>query len=117
MPPWAARPESGNPGPGGSQGGAINDLDGATATISLATFTANQALGTDGGGGEGGAICNENAAPSRFTGQGVTTTLSQCTFSNNTAQAGSTSLNGGYGGAIQNYEGCQHDHPGLLVYR
>ena len=32
--------------PGGSQGGAIGNLDGATVTITLSTFTGNQALGT-----------------------------------------------------------------------
>jgi hypothetical protein len=37
-----------------SQGGAIGNQHGATATITLSTFTGNQALGS--GNGSGGAI-------------------------------------------------------------
>jgi hypothetical protein len=96
--------EADNP-PGGSQGGAIGNLDGATFTIALSTFTGNQALGNGGGDGQGGAICNELAFLFPFTGIGVTSTVSQCTFDNNLAQGGSNAINGGYAGAIENNPG------------
>jgi hypothetical protein len=90
---------------GGSEGGAIGNLDGATATIILSTFTGNQALGTGTGSATGGAICNEETVLLPFTGSGVTCTVSQCTFDNNLAQGGSTSTNGGYAGAIEDLPG------------
>ena len=37
------------PAAGGQPGGAIDNLDGATSTITLSTFTGNQALGNDTG--------------------------------------------------------------------
>jgi hypothetical protein len=104
----------GNPQPGGSQGGAIGNLDGATATIKSSTFTGNQALGNDTGDAQGGALCNEDAWVFPFTGSGVTLTMSQCTFANNTAMGGSNAAiaggsdNGGDGGAIE-------DNPGVSL--
>jgi hypothetical protein len=101
----------GNPQPGGSQGGAIGNLDGSTATITLSTFSGNQALGTGTGDAEGGAICNEDAYVVPFTGSGVTLSVSQCTFANNSAKGGSnagnpvTNPSPGEGGAIEDLPG------------
>jgi hypothetical protein len=92
--------------PGGSQGGAIGNLDGSISTITLSSFTGNQALGSGTGSAQGGAICNEYTWVFPFPGSGVTTTVSQSTFQNNTAQGGSTTTDGGYGGAIE-------DNPGV----
>jgi hypothetical protein len=90
---------------GGSQGGAIGNLDGATATIKLSTFTSNQALGTGTGIGDGGAVCNEEDTGA-FSGSGVTCTVSQCTFANNTAKDGNTASNvTNGGGALENNPG------------
>jgi hypothetical protein len=91
--------------PGGSQGGAIGNLDASTATIKGSTFTGNQALGNGAGAARGGAICNEDAVVFPFTGTGIASTISQCTFENNSAKAGSTAADGGYGGAIGNNPG------------
>jgi hypothetical protein len=92
--------------PTGSQGGAIGNLDGATATITLSTFTSNQALGTGTGIADGGAICNEEGGTAPFTGSGVSCTLSQCTFANNTAKDGATASN------VENGGGAIEDNPG-----
>ena len=111
MPPWAARPQLATRSREVAKGGAIGNLDGATATIALSTFTGNQALGNDTGDAQGGAIANEYAGVFPFTGSGVTTTVSQCTLANNTAMGGSTaataggSADGGDGGAIEDNPG------------
>jgi predicted outer membrane repeat protein len=93
------------PTPGGSEAGAIGNLDGATAAIKLTAFTGNQALSNNSGTGEGGALCNGDGsiAPLR----GVTCTLSQCTFTNNTSKGGSDFSSGGLygGGAIEDNSG------------
>jgi hypothetical protein len=91
--------------PGGSLGGAIGNLDGATATITLSAFTGNQALGTGTGDGAGGAICNQDASVTPFTGAGITATVSQCTFANNMAKGGSNATDGAGGGAIEDQPG------------
>ena len=91
--------------PGGSLGGAIGNLDGATATITLSTFTGNQALGNGTGDAGGGAICNQDVYVFPFTGSGITCTLSQCTFANNTATGGSNAADGAVGGAIEDQPG------------
>jgi hypothetical protein len=92
--------------PGGSQGGAIGNLDGSAATITLSTFTGNQALASGAGDGLGGAIGNEDTFVFPFSGSGVISTVSQCAFENNLAQGGSDAQSdGGYGGAINNYPG------------
>jgi hypothetical protein len=102
---------TGYPQPGGSEGGAIGNLDGSTSTIALSTFCGNQALGTSDGDAQGGAICNENAWDFPFTGSGVTCKLSQCTFKNNTAEGGSDS--GITGGTASNWGGgAIEDQPG-----
>jgi hypothetical protein len=94
------------PAPGGSLGGAIGNLDGATAAITLSTFTGNEALGSATGDALGGAICNEDVHVFPFTGSGVTSTVSQCTFTNNTAKGGNdAATDGGRGGAIGNQPG------------
>ena len=95
---------TGNTALGGaaSRGGAIGNRDGATATIQGSTFTNNQALGIGDGFAAGGAICNEDGSVFPPAGAGVTCTLSRCTFMDNTAQGGSTTADGGYGGAIEN---------------
>ena len=49
---------------------------------------------------------NEDAYVFPFTGKGITTTLSQCTFANNTAKGGNTTTDASYGGAIE-------DNPGV----
>ena len=92
--------------PGASQGGAIDNLDGATSTITLSTFTGNQALGTGTGDSEGGAICNEDIYLYPFVGSGVTCTVSRCTFQNNLSKAGNTTTDGGFGGAIEDNTGA-----------
>jgi hypothetical protein len=94
--------------PGGSLGGAIGNLDGATASITLSTFAGNQALGSATGDAQGGAICNEEIRLLPFTGVGITTTVSQCTFENNTAEGGKNAIDGGDGGAIE-------DKPGSIL--
>jgi hypothetical protein len=91
--------------PGASQGGAIGNLDGSACTIQLSTFTGNQALGSGTGNALGGAIANEDTQVFPFTGSGVTSTVSGCTFQNNTAQGGSNSAGGGFGGAIEDGPG------------
>jgi hypothetical protein len=96
----------GSPQPGGSQGGAIGNLDGSVSTITLSTFTGNQALGTGPGSGAGGAICNQDAYVFPFTGSGITTTLSQCMFANNTSKGGIPAPSHAYGG------GAIEDNPG-----
>jgi hypothetical protein len=93
------------PPPGGSLGGAVGDLDGARAAITLSTFTGNQALGSGTTGDAlGGAICNQDGYLFPFTGSGITCTVAQCTFANNTAKADST---GDFiaGGAIEDQAG------------
>jgi hypothetical protein len=92
--------------PGGSQGGAIGNLDGSTAAIKGSSFTGNQALGNGTGDAQGGAICNGDASVFPFTGSGISISLSECTFLNNTAKGGSNATNGGLGGAIT-------DNPGV----
>jgi hypothetical protein len=87
--------------PGGSAGGAIGNLDGATATIKLSTFAGNQAEGSGAGSAAGGALCNQDAFVFPFTGSGISCSVSQCTVANNLAKGGSTSTNGGYGGALE----------------
>jgi hypothetical protein len=84
-----------------TQGGAIGNRDGATATIQDSTFTGNQALGVAAGYAAGGALCNEDGSVFPPAGAGVTCKLSHCTFMNNLAQGGSTTLDGGYGGAVE----------------
>jgi hypothetical protein len=91
--------------PGASQGGAIGNQDGATATITFSTFTGNQALGNGAGDAQGGAICNEDVRLLPFNGRGVTTNVSQCTFADNTAKGGNDAIDGGYGGAIEDKPG------------
>jgi hypothetical protein len=94
--------------PGASRGGAIGNLDGSTSIIKLSAFTGNQALGNGTGRALGGAICNGDLNVVPFTGTGVTTSVSECTFENNSAKAGSTATDGGYGGAIE-------DEPGVSL--
>jgi hypothetical protein len=96
------------PAQGGSQGGAVGNLDGSTSTITLSAFTGNQSLGTGTGGAEGGAICNEYTWVFPFTGSGVTSTVSQCTFENNLTKGGDNGGDGAYGGAIA-------DNPGVSL--
>jgi hypothetical protein len=91
--------------PGGCQGGALGNLDGATSSIKLSTFTSNQAVADGPGAARGGAICNQDAVVFPFTGSGISCTVSQCTFENNTAEGGSNTTDGGYGGAIGNNPG------------
>jgi hypothetical protein len=93
--------------PGASQGGAIGNLDGSTSTITLSAFTGNQAVGNGAGDAQGGAICNEDADLFPFTGRGVTTTLSQCTFQNNVATVRNDATFGAFGGAIGNNPGVE----------
>ena len=101
-----SKTSEGGPEAGGSQGGAIGNLDGSTASIALSTFTGNQALGTGTGDAVGGAIANQDATTVPFTGLGISMTLSQCTFANNTAQGGSKATDGGQGGgAIEDQSG------------
>jgi hypothetical protein len=96
----------GGPSPAGSQGGAIGNLDGSTATINSSSFTGNQALGSGTGAAVGGAIANEDFSHFPFTGSGVTCNLSQCIFENNTAKGGSNAGNQvSNGGAIENEPG------------
>ena len=85
---------------------------GSASTITLSTFSGNQALGTGTGDAQGGAICNEYAWVFPFSGSGVTCTVSQCTLASNTAEGGSnagiaggTAPNGGGGGAIEDQPG------------
>jgi hypothetical protein len=92
----------------GSEGGAIGNQDGATASIKRSAFSGNQALGNGAGSAAGGAIGNEDLGVFPFTGRAVTTAVSQCTFENNTAMGGSKTTNGGYGGAIE-------DQPGVTL--
>ena len=80
-----------------SQGGAIGNEYGATATITLSTFTGNQALGS--GTGTGGSIQNGDELVTPPNGSVITTTLSQCTFANNTATGGSGAGQQGGAGA------------------
>ena len=60
-----------------------------------------------------GAICNQDAGVFPFTGSGVTLTVSQCTFANNSATGGSNAQssdwapNGGGGGAIEALPGTK----------
>jgi hypothetical protein len=105
----------GNAQPGGSQGGAIGNLDGSTAIVTLSTFTANQAVGSGTGDAQGGAICNEEAYVFPFTGSGVTLTVSRCTLANNLAQGGSNAGNPGgiYQSATEG--GAIEDQPGTLL--
>jgi hypothetical protein len=91
--------------PGGSQGGAIDNLDGSSSTIKLSTFTGNQALGEDTGNGLGGAICDGEVFLFPFTVSDVTTTVSQCSFESNTAKGGGHASDGGLGGAIEDLPG------------
>jgi hypothetical protein len=85
-----------------SQGGAIGNQYGATATITLSTFTGNQALGSGTGTGTGGAIANGDELVTPPNGSVIATTLSQCTFANNTARGGSNAGGQfGDGGAIE----------------
>jgi hypothetical protein len=86
--------------PGGSEGGAIGNLVGSTATISLSTLTGNQALGSGSGDAFGGAICNADYRVFPSTMPVVTITVSQCTFENNLAKGGSNATGGAQGGAI-----------------
>jgi hypothetical protein len=88
---------------GGSLGGAIDNDDGSTLTVSKTTFTDNKALGATTGDGLGGAICNETGFdfPPSGDNVGVTTTVTDCTFRNNLAKGGSTATDGGFGGAIE----------------
>jgi hypothetical protein len=95
----------GTTGGPGTQGGAIGNQDGATATIKLTTFTGNQSLGRGAGPAGGGAIQNGDGFSFPFTGKGVTCTLSQCTFENNMAKGGSTTTATSYGGAIEDNTG------------
>ena len=73
----------------GSYGGAICNY-GGNLTVSNSSFTSNSAIGSGTGSCEGGAIYNTAVSNLNIKG---------CTFTNNTA----TSVNGGYGGAIYNY--------------
>jgi hypothetical protein len=85
-----------------SQGGAIGNQYGATATITLSTFTGNQALGSGTGAAVGGALANGDGLVTPPSGSVVTTTLSQCTFANNTSTGGSsTGQQVGNGGAVE----------------
>jgi hypothetical protein len=92
--------------PGASQGGAIGNLDGSTSTITLSTFTSNQAVASGAGDAQGGAIANEEADLFPFTGSGVTTTVSRCTFDNNMATINAGTF-GAFGGAIGNNPGVE----------
>jgi hypothetical protein len=85
-----------------SQGGAIGNQYGATATITLSTFTGNAALGSGTGNAVGGALANGDGLVTPPSGSVVTTTLSQCTFANNTATGGSSAgQQAGNGGAME----------------
>jgi hypothetical protein len=96
---------SGSPTPGASRGGAICNLDGSSASIERSTFTANQSLGNGTGDALGGALCDGATYVFPFAGSGITITVSQCSFENNTAKAGSHANVGGFGGAIENEPG------------
>jgi hypothetical protein len=91
--------------PAGSLGGAIENEDGASLAAEESTFTENQALGTTTGDALGGAICNNEGFVFPFTGRGVTTHLSDCTFRDNVATGGVTAIDGGFGGAVEDLPG------------
>jgi hypothetical protein len=86
-----------------SQGGAIGNQYGSTSTIKLSTFSGNTVLGSGTGNAVGGAIANGDGLDTPPSGSIVSCTLSQCTFQNNTSEAGSTQSNSsvGNGGAIE----------------
>jgi hypothetical protein len=80
----------------GSQGGAIDNFEGATLVVSTSTFTDNQAIGAAGSTfGVGGAIESNagfvNNSPS-------TVDISNCVFTGNLATGGAGSI--GNGGAL-----------------
>jgi hypothetical protein len=87
----------------GNLGGAICNDDGSTLTVSKTTFANNKALGVTTGDALGGAICNETGFdfPASGDNVGVTTTVMDCTFTDNLAKGGSTATDGGFGGAIE----------------
>ncbi len=92
---------------GGSVGGAIMNVDGATLIVKQSGFASNQALGGSGGDALGGAIDNESASASL----GVTTSIINSTFSGNQAIAGANVGNGNQGG----FGGALEDLPGTTI--
>jgi hypothetical protein len=86
---------------GGSLGGAIHNDYGSTLVVAQSTFSGNQALGSGTGDAMAGAICNGESYVYPFAGPGITATVSQCTFLNNTSTGGSMATDGGTGGAIE----------------
>src|SRR5262249_27272053 len=95
-----------DPAVGGSLGGAIENEDGSTLTANNSSFTNNHVQGIDTGDGLGGAICNEAGYTDPFAGVGVTTKVTDCTFSGNTAVGGATTYYGGFGGALEDLPGA-----------
>jgi hypothetical protein len=93
---------------GGCVGGAVFNAAGSTVTIQQSTFTGNQVLATGAGSAAGGAICNSSISISASSGAGISCTLSQCTFDNNTAEGGSTTTDSSYAGALE-------DGPGIVL--
>ena len=91
--------------PGGSMGGAIENEDGATLTVQQTSFAGNQALGSGNGDALAGAISDGSIYLFPFTGIGITTVVANCTFTNNTATGGSSAIDGGFGGAIEDLPG------------
>jgi hypothetical protein len=84
-------------------GGAVRSRNSATLTVTHCTFTANQAVGTDGGGNAwGGGIANDTGSVATVTG---------CTFTGNRAvggdggksSSGQPILGHGEGGGIANF--------------
>jgi hypothetical protein len=76
----------GNSGKDGT-GGAVFNLNGATLTVTNCTFSGNQAIGGDGGGGQGrgGAIALFISGPEA---PGCTATITGSLFTGNLAQGG-----------------------------
>jgi hypothetical protein len=89
----------------GSLGGAIENEDGASLSVKKTSFVGNRAQGTGNGDAEGGAVCNNEGFVFPFTGLGVTASLSACVFQDNTATGGSTAIDGGFGGAMEDLPG------------
>jgi hypothetical protein len=85
---------------GGSAGGAIDNYDGATLTVTDSLFKSNQVVSADGVGyfSLGGAIENNAGTGELGDNTPSTATLTDCTFLDNLSQAGA--LNVSNGGAI-----------------
>jgi hypothetical protein len=89
----------------GSLGGAIENEDGSTLTATTSSFVNNGVQGFGTGDALGGAISDNDVYVYPFTGLGVTTHLTDCTFSGNSATGGSNATYGGFGGAIEDLPG------------